>query len=409
MVRYELDATNDQVRARFADGRCVRVTASRARRYPGLASAAPDTTDAYRVVAARLLERGVRGQIVDLGAGAAEGAALLASHGLGVRAVEKDAQAVEFARAAHADVDVVKSPIERAPLGDARAVVLVDVLGLVGDDVALVRAIARGARRDAVLLGAAARADLGHHLTAPARREFTEVALEATLLRAGYAPPTVLATTPGFVIFEATLAPTTTLADALRAADAATCHAARAQCLADLADLATTLAEPVELREVLLAIGLLQLAAGELEAAEEALLGANAADPRDPRPFVALAGAREREGSVDDALDLLDHAVTADPAHAPSWRALASLHAARGDVASAEECLAQAAALEPGDPTVARRLAHWCQLRGDTAGVVEALSRMIAYGDTNTNTRESYPGLMFVPAARPTAAIPSQE
>lgn len=402
MVRYEHDRSRRQHVAVFPDGSRVVVDRSRARAYPALPGDAPNTTEAYQLAIAHL--RGRARRVADLGAGSGAGSASLHAAGFDVIAVDECDRALEFARRFAPGVRFVRGSLEACDVREFDALVLNDVLGLLVDDAATLRALAHSARPGTLLVGAVAVAEVGQTLVAPARRAFSAQALDALLVRTGWTPPVLLGRAGMLLVFaserEGSLASARALEYAERARDVrALTDAVRVLVLA-----ARRVQKPAEAREVLLTLGTLHHACGESDLAEQAITAANAIAPGCAEPYVALAALRLAGGEIDDAEALLDHALALDPTHPRAWRDLASIFAARGEGQRAAECLECAVSLAPSDMDLVAELSRALANQGNAEGAARALERLLPYGAASVAVRRSYGWLALATQTRGTPA-----
>jgi Flp pilus assembly protein TadD len=334
----------------------------------------------------------VKGPVADLGAGAGEGASLLRARGLEVVGYDEAREAVDFATRFAPEVPFVLGAVENADLRGYEALVLVDVLGLVSDDAALLRALAGNVSAGSRLLGAVVLADVDQVLESPCRRAYSPEDLDALLVRTGWGAPVLVGRTPEMLVFESRRALAVTTAAAMARAERVTeVRSAEAYAAASaLAAAAERTTDPSEARELLLALGHVLLARGEHDAAERAFTNANAIAPGCARPFTALAAVAEARGARDDAEVLFDHALARDATQVTAWRGLARIFAERGETARAIECLECAAALAPAETDLALELARMRVRVRDLAGAARAVERLLAYGELSPSVQAWY-------------------
>jgi tetratricopeptide (TPR) repeat protein len=388
MMRYEQDGAGGRTTAVFPGGERVEVRASRGRGYPALPGPAPDTAAAYRLAAARLAD--APGPVADLGAGAGTGTALLRGLGVAAEGVDSAPEAVAFAACHAPGVPFHQGAIEQVDLAGYGALVLIDVLGLVADDAALLRSLARAVAPGTLLVGAVVEASVEQSLEAPCRRAFSPEALDALLVRAGWTAPTLLGRSEGLLVFETRRTAETAVAEALTRAEQLGSEDAATPLLATLAALAERTEAPAEARELSLAMGEILLARGEADAAERAFTGANAIAPSCARPFVALAHVALARGASDDAEALFDHALGLDATNVAAWQGLARLFAERGESPRALESLECAVALAPADADLAAELARLLSHAHDRVGAARVLERLLPFGALSRELQSWY-------------------
>ncbi len=378
MVLYEPNR-NDERRptAHFPGGLRVPVLVARDRSYPGLPSSAPETLGCYAVAADVLAGRSVR--TADMGCGSGAGTARLAAAGLDVTGIDSASDALAYARASVPGVSFERGAIESGEPLSFDALVLVDVLGLGRNDAALLRGLAARVPLGTTLVGAVPLASTGQHLDAPARHAFTPEALDAVLVRAGWASPTGRGRVDGMLVFESHRTEDDASAHTLALADAREVVAAESL-LSRLTSDAQRATDPAVVRELLLAATDLLCARGEYDAAEVAAASANAIAPQAARPLLALARTARARGAWDDAEALVDHALSFDEANADAWVEMAAWLDQRGDHGGAVESLTIAAALEPADHAIAAEEARVLCALGRHREASAVLDRVLAYG-----------------------------
>lgn len=380
MFRYEQDPARGRVVAVFPGERRVVVNVSRGRGYPLLRGPAPDTADAYHLAAERL--KGTAGRVADLGAGAGHGTTILRAAGFEVVGFDCAPEAVEFATLFAPEISFVQCAIERAPVHEFDALLLMDVIGLVADDTTMMRALARNAAPGTPVIGAVTRAAIDRTLIPPCRRAYSPEALDALLVRSGWQAPVLLAKTADWWVFETRRAERLEVAEVLLQAERVACSPAGARSVAEaLAKVVERTEDPSEVRELLLALGWLLLERGEFDPAEQAFAAANAIAPACARSYVALAALACARGQYNDAEALFDHALGFDAAHTDAWLGLARVSVRLGDTGRAIESLECALALDPSRDDVVTTLARLrLQLR-DPEGAVRAIERLLSYGE----------------------------
>ncbi|HVW23879.1 MAG TPA: methyltransferase domain-containing protein [Polyangiaceae bacterium] len=361
--------------AEFASGVSVPVVRGRVRAYPGLRGPAPSTTPFYRAFAS---VGGGDGCVIDAGAGAGVGSAVLVPQYDRVVAVDADPRALAFAREYAPEVETVQSSFdEPLPGSVSDAAVVVDVLGLVKDPARFLGSLRGSLGPRSRLLVAEPSAFVAQRLVTPARRAFSPRALEALLVRGGFHATTWVADTGTFIGCVATAAD-----------DGAWEHFAAASRVKDtnpelafteLAAAGRSGRRDVQ-REAAIATGELRMKRNDGDGAARAFLHAASLDGNDPRPLAGLAVLALAGGSIEDALELAARAAELDPTEQQAALALA-LTADRVGHRDAFNVWRIAERLLPDDLDVTSRLAARAAERGDYAFGISVFERLRSYGD----------------------------
>jgi tetratricopeptide (TPR) repeat protein len=244
----------------------------------------------------------------------------------------------------------------------------------------MLRGLARRVQPGTTLVGAVAFASVGQRLEAPARRAYSREALDALLVRTGWAAPVLLGRVDGFLVFETHRMEASAAHAALELAETLDPRHAAETVLLRIAGAARTNADASLARELMLATAALQLHRGDLDAADEAATAANAIAPSAARPLVVLGRIARARGAVDDAEALFDHALACDECNVDAWAEWSSCLEAQGNLDAAVETLACAASLEPADHTIAANEARLLGTAGQGHAAIRVLDRVLAYG-----------------------------
>jgi tetratricopeptide (TPR) repeat protein len=360
--------------AEFKNGARVAVSASRARAYPGLASAAPSTQAFY----AAIEDLNLRGPVLDAGAGSGEGARVLVGAGREVVAVELDRGAAHFIREFAPGVQVIEADLcAEAPVSDMAAAVVADTLGHVADPEAFLRNVRACLLPDATLIIAEPLAQLAQRLTAPARRAFTKQELGAMLTRAGFAVEGWLCAAGTFVAcvarrIEDPMLEALSLAGTLAAEN-------RFKDARELLEQGRTPRSALAL-EALLAQGELAMAERAGDVAARAFFQARDLDPNDARALTGLSRIALSIGESEDALRLAMDAVRAQPASALAAATLAIV-GERLEHQEAFNAWRVAVNLAPDDVGIVTALGRAAAARGEYHYAICAFDRARAYGD----------------------------
>jgi SAM-dependent methyltransferase len=350
----------------------LRIETGRARRYPGLLGAAPDTRALYDAAAQVL---GGAQRVLDFGCGSGLGAAELRCHHQHVTAVDSDPAAVDFARAYLRGVEVRlddgSSSISPSDRHDA--IVLVDVLGQSVAPEATLRQARRWLTDDGRIFIAEARAYPSQSLVAPILRAFSPPSFLTVLTRSGL---TLSHWVEGAGNFLACVARPSGAehyrllgqADAaLAAGDAATALAAYAGIAPDA---------PREVRtEALLGRAQLLAVTGDFPAACQAVLDAAGLSPDSARSLAGLAEVSFITGDASRSLELAISALERDPCEPSAVQCLARAAAGLNE----EEAFAAwriANSLAPADLGVAIELSRLAAQRGALKYALWVLERL---------------------------------
>lgn len=370
LPHYQRSPKNNVFVALFPNEQ-LRIEAGRTRRYPGLLGLAPDTRALYD--AAPQMLAGAR-SVLDFGCGSGIGSAELRCHFDRVTALDIDPAAVEFARAYLRSVSVVLD--EGQAIDDSQrhdAVLVVDVLGHAPAPEAVLRRARRWLEPSGVMFIAEPRACPSQALLAPALRAFTRPGLEAILGRAGLS---VERWVDGAGHFVACLARRTEGDDyrLLEDADAALAAGDAARALAAYSA-AGKRAERAVRTEAFLGKAALLAAAGDLNAACQAVLDAASLSPNDVRALASLAEISFVVGDGARALELSMSALERDPCDPAAVQCLArAAGEVRDDEAYASWRIANG--LVPGDIDVATELARRAVARSDLSYAIWVLERL---------------------------------
>jgi len=347
------------------------VEASRARRYPGLHAAAPDTRGLYRM-AARLIE--LRTNVLDLGCGSGIGTAELLLCFDAVSALDQDDTAARFARAYLKDVDVACRDGAQAAEGDARydTVCVIDVLGHARAPLELLRGARRRLSPAGRMFVAEVRACPGQTLMPPMLRAFSPRGLESLLVRAGLDAEVW----PGAGHFVACVA---RLAEGdewcwLERGDQARAAGAPAEALAAYARLVQAPKSALR-EEALLGCAAVYRDAGDLNSACQCLLEVLSFAPSSVRSRVGLSEFSLQSGERAQALELAVSALEADPCDRAAVQAVARAAEGLRDV-DAYATWRIASGLAPADFDTAIEVARLAASLGDLPFAIWVLERL---------------------------------
>lgn len=352
--------------------RALEIDIGRTRRYPGLIGLAPDTRALYDA-AAQLLAGAQR--VLDYGCGSGMGAAELRCHFQHVTAVDCDPLAVAFAsaylRSVRVELDDAQAAVPPEQLHDA--VVVIDVLGqTIAPDAAL-RAARRWLTPDGALFIAEPRACPSQALQPPVVRAFSPRSLTSLLARAGLE---VVEWIEGTGHFLACLARPSASQHYQRFAEAhAALRAGRpAEALAAYA--AVREDAPRALRtEALLGRAEVLAAAGDFQAACQAVLDAAALSPDDARSLAGLSELSFATGDPARSLELAIGAVERDPCEPNAVQSLArAAETLQRDEAFATWRIANG--LAPADIGVASETSRLAAERGEHMFAIWVLERL---------------------------------
>jgi predicted TPR repeat methyltransferase len=102
--------------------------------------------------------------------------------------------------------------------------------------------------------------------------------------------------------------------------------------------------------------GLVRLAAGDLDEAENSIIGAIRSAPKKAVYYFNLGNVQRRAGNARAAIESFRRSLELSPDDADAWNNLAQALVAAGDTAGALDCLEKAHALQPGDAQIACNL-----------------------------------------------------
>jgi SAM-dependent methyltransferase len=357
----------------FAPDRAFSVETNRARRYPGLRAAAPDTRALY-ALAARALSGCER--VLDVGCGSGLGTAVLSQHFASVSGMDNDLGAVEFARAYLAGVPVLHDRGSAAPseLGARDGACIIDVLGHSRDPLALLRKVRRLLAANGRVFIAEPRAHSAQALLPPVARAFSAAGLSELMSRAGFMPEVWFDQAGHFVACLARSVSDTGWSS-LESADLADGDDA----LRGYASLAGS-ARP-ELRIWgLLGAARAHARRGQWNAACQCWLDAAAASPDNIRSLVGLAEMSLLSGEHNQALELASRALAQDACDVSAVRILARTASslAQHDAFASWRI---ANALDPADFETAIELARLAAGRDELPYAVWVLERLRDFRD----------------------------
>lgn len=369
--RYARTPKANLYSAVFSAERRLSVEAGRARRYPGLATAAPDTRALYTMGMASL---GARARVLDLGCGSGLGTAELAQRCEQVTAVDRDGTALSFVRQylphveAHADMSgATNEPYD--------AVYVVDVLGQCEAPEQLLASARAVLAREGRLFIAEPRAYPAQALLPPVLRAYSPRALESTLVCAGFDLETWL--DAGTFVACVARPSASDEALALGRAEGARAEGRLDAAAAELAGLLRC-SRPELRAAALVASAGIALERGDAMSACQALLEALKIEPRHVIARARLAELSLFAGDSAEALSLAVSALEGDPCSPDAARALA--RAAEG--ASPADAFAAwriANSLDPTDLGTAIELARGAASHGDLAFAIWVLERLRAF------------------------------
>jgi SAM-dependent methyltransferase len=357
----------------------VRALRDRVRAYPKLAGEAPPTRAIYGALT-RLLP--ATAKVIDAGSGSGVGTLRLTEHFDTVIGIDRDPQAVAFAReyAPLATFVVGDLADDAAPSADpADAAIVCDVLGHLKRPGAALRALRARLRDGATLLVAEPSAHVSQHLRSPARRAYSKKALAGALARAGFEPSSFLCDAGTFLVCvgrASSSAAYRVLAEAEAAFDDGdVASAAEAYARAARSE------EPRVRHEAMLGQAELFLADNEGDAAAKAFFEARDTDLSDARSLAGLARVSLAMGGAGDALQLGLEALELDPTDP----AAACIVARVADHLKHPEALSAwriASNIAPDDPGIATELARCAAGSGDYKLGIFAFERLRRYGDS---------------------------
>ncbi len=371
-------ANRTEVYAHFKSGTIVRTPRSRSRSYPGLRGGAPPTRAFYAELARRC--RG--GVCLDVGCGAGEGASVMRRRAGRVIGLERDSEALVFAREYTDDVEVVSHDIEQPfPELQASHVIIADVLGHVKQPLAVLMHVREAAEAHAQIVIAEPSAVVRQRLTAPLRRAFSSQELQRLLTRAGLALDGWIMQRGSFVACWAW--PVRTLwADALVEAAQAE-HAGDFEAARDAFSRGSQGGNAATTREAHLGEARCEIQLGQGDAAVGALNAAQAADPECAATYAAMAEIALLTDDPRGALGLSVRALELEPTEPCAARIAAHAAELLGHP-DAPAAWRTALSLAPDRVDVAGEVARICAERGDYAGGIHVFDRLRAYGEIHS-------------------------
>jgi len=350
----------------------VEVRRDRARAYPGLSSAAPQTRAIYRALSAELAGRNV----LDIGCGSGAGFAELRGASR-VTGIDNSELAVRFAKACYPAAEYRRLDATRDALPNAEVALAIDVLGQVSDPLSLLRRAATAVGDGGLLCVAEPSANIAQELAFPAVRALSRPELICLLEEAGFVMEQWLSEGRFWV----TLAKrrVTAWSRGLEAAD----QLLNAGLVAEACDLLASV--PHSDGGILEASWFLRLHAGyeqqgQTERALEALMEGHRRAPEDARLLSALAEVSRRLDISEDAERFARASVERDPASASAHRTLAfAMHGQASGGAGQVARLSAAVKLDPSNVELAAALAIAASDRQMYATGIRALERVREY------------------------------
>lgn len=372
---YVGSAQRKEVYAHFKSGVIVRSPRTRSRAYPGLRGGAPPTRAFYAELA-----RGVRGgTCLDVGAGAGEGSALLATRADRVVALERDAETLVFAKEFTHDVELIRHDVQTTfPELQAQHAIVADVLGHVQRPLDVLMHLRQATSADARIVIAEPCAVVGQRLSAPLRRAFSAQEMQRLLRRAGLVLERWILERGTFVACWAR--PARSLwADALVEAAHAEASGQHAAAL-DAFIRAAESDDEQQKHEAFLGQARNAIALRRGDAAVQSLHAAQATDPECAATYAALAELALLTGDTEGAFGLGIRALEIDSTERSAARVVAHAVERLGHP-DAPAAWRTALSLAPDRGDVASEVARVFAERGDYANAVHVLERLRAYGD----------------------------
>ncbi|HVU01479.1 MAG TPA: methyltransferase domain-containing protein [Polyangiaceae bacterium] len=378
---YVEGSAKGEVWAHFPSGTIVRALRDRTRAYPKLAGEAPPTRAIYGALTRLLPSTAV---VLDAGTGAGVGALRLTEHFDEVIAIDRDPQAIAFARE--------YSPLATYHVGDlgelppvpaaeqADAVVVCDVLGHLRRPAAALRALRGRVKDGATILVAEPSSHVAQHLRSPARRAYSRKALTAALVRSGYEPAAFLCEAGTFLVCTGKANLSSPAFRALVEAETAA-EAGRTEQALDAYERAARSEDSRVRQEALLGRAELFFTTGRGDQAARAFFEASDAEGSDSRAVAGLARVSLAAGATADALQLGLRAVELEPTD-PSAACIVARVADQLEHPEALSAWRIASNLAPDDPGVATELARCAADSGDYKLGIFAFERLRRYGDS---------------------------
>ena len=370
---YEIGRRETEILARFPSGKRLAVTRGRARAYPGLTGAAPSTLAFYQAFAPLVSGK----HVIDAGAGSGLGTRVLCESVPHVSALDCDARALDFAREYTPNAQFLQADLcHGPPLDRADAAVVVDVLGHLARPEAALRGLRACLPVGAQLFVAEAKAYPSQHLTAPARRAFSQAALVALLLRSGFDLEEIVCSGANFVALVARRtddAAVEALVEGFHQAGRGQLAAARTEFSRALRSERSSVRLEARLGEAEAAFAL-----NDGDGAVRAYFEANSLSADDGRGLSGLARIALATGEQSDALRLALDALKRDPTEGSAHAAMAfaAEQLAHPDTFNAWRI---AANLAPDDPEVAVGLARVSAARQNYSFAIHAMERLRGY------------------------------
>ncbi len=371
-------AKRTEVYAHFKSGVIVRTPRNRARSYPGLRGGAPPTRAFYAELA-----RHCRGGVcLDVGSGSGEGATVLQRRAERVVGLERDSEALVFAREYTEDVEVLSHDLELPfPEVSASHAILADVLGHVKHPLAVLMHVRQATEADAGIVVAEPCAVVGQRLTAPLRRAISPQELQRLVTRSGMAFERWIMQQGSFVACWARpiRAP---WADAL-------VEAAQAERSGDFESALDAFTRATEgggaetTREAHLGEARCEVQLGRGDAAVAALNAAQAADPECAATYAAMGAIALLTNDAQGALGLSVRALELEPTEPDAARIAAHAAELLGHP-DAPAAWRTALSLAPDRVDVASEVARVFAERGDYAAGIHVFDRLRAYGEIHS-------------------------
>ena len=368
-------AKRTEVYAHFKSGVIVRTPRSRARSYPGLRGGAPPTRAFY----AELARQSRGGVCLDVGSGSGEGANVLRRRADRVVGLERDSEALVFAREYTEGVEILSHDVER-PFPDVVAshAILADVLGHVERPLAVLTHVRQATEGDAKIVVAEPCAVVGQRLTAPLRRAISSQQLQRLLTRAGLEFERWIMQQGSFVACWARPsrgAWADALVEAAHAEMSEDFEVAR-----DAFTRATQGGDATTTREAHLGEARCEVQLGQGDAAVAALNAAQSADPECAATYAAMGEIALLTGDAQGALGLSVRALELEPTEPDAARIAAQAAELLGHP-DAPAAWRTALSLAPDRVDVASQVARVFAERGDYAGGIHVFDRLRAYGE----------------------------
>lgn len=373
---YVHSAGSRDLWAHFPSGTIVRACAGRTRRYPGLCGEAPPTQAFYDALC-QLAPRAEH--VIDAGCGSGDGTRKLSEHFDRVTGIDRDPEAIAFAREWAPLARYVVSDMSDAPsVAVADAAIVADVVCQARRPAELMRNLRVRMAPGGVVLVAEPSAFVSQTLAAPTRRAYSKSGLTSLLSRSGYGVSGWVCDQGSYVaciatpLFEAAT-------DALTEAESAAERQEYDQALVLYRAAERSSKSDVQ-REAVLGQGRVLFAVGDGDGAAKAFFRVREMAPNDARSLAGLSQLVLASGEAHEALRLAVEAEELEPTEPEAALALALAADAMG-LTEAFSSWRIAARLSPDDPGVAAKLARAAAERGDYALCISVFERLRQYGD----------------------------